>query len=548
MVAICVAVAATVLSAPVAPYPLWAWIPAQLAGLSFTVSGVLLWLRRPDVAVGRLMTAEGICWYFGTLQLSGNPVLFALGFCLFHLGNVVIAHLVLTVPTGRLSTFAERLTIATLYVVAPSTQIARYIAEYPPQPQSWGDPTAEYSVWAPIGSVLLLVLTMLVCVLVFRRWATAPRPVRREYAIVWAAILQLGAVIIASAVAALLHLPLAIQPVLYLAYAVSLVGLPVGIAAGMLRTRLVQRRVADLVLQLSAGLSPEQVRDALRHALDDPTLQVCAPPAPGQPDPAGRQTTLVERNGVPLAAVVHDPALLVQRPLLDAVLSATALALDNARLEDVRRHQLAEVRASRSRLLVAGDEQRRKIQRDLHDGVQHRLLSIAMLVERSRPAPGQLDGDSPGTDPLSVVAAELRTAIGELRALSEGIHPPVLTELGLRAAVDAVAERAPLPVLVGIAPDRWPEPLERAAYYVIVEALSNVYKHARASHARVRVTTDRSRLVVEVVDDGVGGARIGPGTGLPGLRDRADALGGMLTVDSAAGAGTRIIVELPCAS
>jgi signal transduction histidine kinase len=256
------------------------------------------------------------------------------------------------------------------------------------------------------------------------------------------------------------------------------------------------------------------------------------------PAPDGRATTAVVRDGETLAVLVHDPALCGQRSLVDAVVAAARLALDNARLHAAHRAQLHELHASRARIVVAADAERRRIQRDLHDGVQHKLLAIAMLVERARRDPAR----------LGAVASALTEVIGELRALSEGIYPPVLTEEGLAGAVERLAEGAPLPVYADVDRARLSEHVERAAYFVITEALANVYKHANASEARVRVDRGERGLVVEVSDDGVGGADPDRGTGLHGLHDRVGALNGTFRVYSVRSAGTRVVAELPCES
>jgi signal transduction histidine kinase len=547
----------------IAPYPLWVWIPVQLAGLSFALSGVVLWLRRPVNPTGRLMTTVGLTWYIGDLQLSSRPVLFALGFCLYHLSDAVMGHLVLALPDGRLHHAYERWVVGLFYAAPLVTQTVRYVVEYPPQPQSWGDPQAEYSAWATVGSVAMLLLTVLTIVLVARRWSAAGRPVRRAYTLVWATILGMGCAVVANVVAAMLDASITLQRYLLLTYALGLVVTPVALAGGLLRVRLARVAVADLVLRLEQSSEPEHVRAAIAEALGDASLELYFP----HPDAGGfvrsdgravhrlatneGATTPVVRRGDLLAVLVHDPALLDQRPLVEAVLAASGLALDNARLLAAQRVQLKEVRASRARIVLATDAERRRIQRDLHDGVQHKLLAVSMLMERARDPglhPEATDGDAVPAAQLATAATQLREVIGELRALSEGILPPALSEQGLAAAVEMLAERAPLPVLADVPARRWPEHLERAAYFVITETLANVYKHAGASRARVRVGGDARRLVVEVADDGVGGADLTLGTGLRGLHDRVGALNGTLQVESPPGSGTRIVAQLPCGS
>jgi signal transduction histidine kinase len=546
----------------IAPYPLWVWLPVQVAGLSFTLSGVALWRRRPANPTGRLMTAVGLTWYIGDLQLSSQPALFAVGFCFYYLNYGVMGHLVLALPDGRLHRAYERRVVGLLYTAPPLTQIARYLAEYPPQPQGWGDPHATYSAWAAVGSVTELVLTVVTIALVIRRWSAAGRPVRRAYTLVWVTIVAMGCAVAADAVAGLLDVPITVQQWLLLAYSLGLIVTPIALVGGLLRVRMARVGVADLVLRLERRSEPEHVRGAIARVLGDPTLEVFFPLSDTggfvrsdgltvQRLPTDRAITPVVRRGDPLAVLVHDPALLDQRPLVDAVLAASRLALDNARLLAAQRAQLEEVRASRARIVLAADAERQRIQRDLHDGVQHKLLAVSMLLERVRHEPVRRGGTDRSAAPaaeLATAAAQLREVIAELRALTQGIHPPVLAEQGLAAALEVLAERAPLPIVADIPAQRWPEQLERAAYFVITEALANVYKHAGAHRAHVRVDGDAHRLIAEVADDGVGGADLARGTGLRGLHDRVGALNGVLRVESPPGSGTRLVVELPCGS
>jgi signal transduction histidine kinase len=254
---------------------------------------------------------------------------------------------------------------------------------------------------------------------------------------------------------------------------------------------------------------------------------------------------VVERHGQPVAALLHDPALGENVELVESVCAAAALTLENERLQAELRARLGELRASRARLVEAGAAERRRIERDLHDGAQQRLISIAMslgLVEARLP-----------DDPLSVapLVREARAALGvalaELRELSQGIFPSILSERGLAAALEELARSAALPVaLESRLPASLPAPVEAAAYFVVSEGLANASKHSHGSDVRVTAAIVGARLVVEVADDGIGGAGGAGGTGLRGLADRVEALGGTLTVASPPGRGTTIKAELPC--
>jgi signal transduction histidine kinase len=225
-----------------------------------------------------------------------------------------------------------------------------------------------------------------------------------------------------------------------------------------------------------------------------------------------------------------------QRLASFADLAAQALANAQAR---------EELAASRARIVEAGDAERRRLERNLHDGAQQRLVATTVTV---RLAARRLEGDPQLRALLDRAGDELGLALEELRELARGLHPATLTDHGLRAAVEALAARAPVPVLVEVALDqRLPEPVEAAAYYVVAETLTNVAKYAAASEARVRIVRVDGYAQVDVSDDGVGGADTAAGSGLRGLADRVEALGGRLTVVSPLGDGTRVHAELPAA-
>jgi PAS domain S-box-containing protein len=206
--------------------------------------------------------------------------------------------------------------------------------------------------------------------------------------------------------------------------------------------------------------------------------------------------------------------------------------------------RLDELAASRARIVTAGDVERRRLERNLHDGAQQRLVSLSLSL---RVAQAMLDSDPAGARAaLADASDQLAVALDELRELARGLHPAVLSERGLRAAVEVLAGQVPVPVEIADIPEeRLPEPVEAAAYYLIAEALTNVTKYAQASAARVRVAASDASVVVEVSDDGVGGADTATGSGLRGLSDRVEALGGALEVVSPAGGGTSLRADIP---
>jgi signal transduction histidine kinase len=244
--------------------------------------------------------------------------------------------------------------------------------------------------------------------------------------------------------------------------------------------------------------------------------------------------------------ICHDASLDTEPELVAAVGAAASLALENERLNVELRARVEELRASRARIVEAADEERRRLERDLHDGAQQRLVSLALNL---RLIDSKLDSDPQAArDLLGETANELGEATTELRELARGLHPAVLSDRGLGPALEALAGRAPLEVELGEPPaERLPAPVESASYFVVAEALTNVARYANASRAEVRVSRANGRVEVEVRDDGDGGADPAAGSGLRGLADRVSALDGRLEVVSPQGRGTVVRAVIPCA-
>ncbi len=314
-------------------------------------------------------------------------------------------------------------------------------------------------------------------------------------------------------------------------------------------------QVVALTTPLASGGPAQAVRDALRRALSDPDLDIVYPrvgsggwinelgegAAPAAA--TGRAFTAIDRGGKPLAGLVHDPALLDDPERLHAATEAASLAIENERLKAQLRAELAEVQASRARIVDAGDRERRRVERNLHDGAQQRLVGLALML---RLATRSVAGDEALTGLLADAGRELEDALGELRELARGIHPAIVDDAGLGGALETLAERCRVPVeLMVDVPVGLPEPVEVGAYYLVAEALTNVDKHAAARRATVRATVVDGVLRVAVSDDGRGGAGTTRGSGLEGLADRVSALGGRLDIDSAPDQGTTVAAEIP---
>ena len=258
---------------------------------------------------------------------------------------------------------------------------------------------------------------------------------------------------------------------------------------------------------------------------------------------SGRTWTAVEHEGTRVAAIVHDADLDARPELVRAAAAGAVLALDNERLKAALRARVEEIRASRARIVESGVEARRRLERDLHQGAQQHLVALSLELHMLR---ARLVGDPGALRIVDGSIEKLNAALAELRELAHGIHPAILTHRGLDGAIVALIERTPLPVDYEYELDERVSPAaETAGYFVVLEAITNVLEHAGATRAAVHVRRERDAVIVEVEDDGAGGADPSRGTGLRGLEDRVAALDGTLTVHSPAGRGTRVTANIP---
>ena len=400
--------------------------------------------------------------------------------------------------------------------------------------------------------VLLIGASLAIAAVVAERWRAASRPGRR--ALLPSVAGSLCAVLFAGM---LLSDLVGLRPTLLeWATNAALLTVPAAFLAGLLRSRLARGGLAELFRELGTMRGP-RLQAGLARTLDDPSLVLAArvpeedayAGVDGEPVSlpeagSGRATAPVERNGRELGVLVYDASLDDDPELVQAVCAAAAIALDDQRLHAESEARLAELRASRERIVTAGDAERRRLERNLHDGAQQRLVAIALQL---RMAQGRIRGDPSLAEELVTSAGnELAQSLDELRELARGIHPGVLNH-GLSAALDSLASRSPVATTVSFqSSERLPEPVELAAYFVACEALANVGKYADATAARVRVFRRAGTAVIEIADDGVGGADASDGSGLRGLADRVAALDGTLRVISPPGAGTVVTAELPC--
>jgi signal transduction histidine kinase len=325
-----------------------------------------------------------------------------------------------------------------------------------------------------------------------------------------------------------------------------------------LRLRTAPGPLASLTAGLERPSSTDTTQDALRAALGDPSLQLLRRDAAGEwrsergsagslsTGGDGRTVTIVEAGDRVLAAIVHDAALADQPELLMAVVRVLRLALENERLEGDLREQLQAVTESRARIVTAVADERRRLERDLHDGAQQRLIGVTLALQQARRTAETVGAADVLRGHLDAAAAETDAAIRELRELARGIHPAILADEGLPAALAALARRAGITVDVHVdSIGRLPSLVESTAYFTVAEALTNTQRHAQATRASVRLARVDGALEVEVGDDGQGGAAPERGSGLRGLADRVQAVGGRLDVDSDRGTGTRVRATIP---
>ncbi|MCK9893414.1 sensor histidine kinase [Frankia sp. AgB32] len=554
--------------------PGWDSLPLRVGGVSLLLTGLISLARPAAERVSVLMALCGASTFLGDLRYSSVPVLFAVGFWLSYLYAGLLGHLALSFPNGRLAVRVDRALAACGYLVAVGSQVAQYVVDHARYP--WLDRWQENTTTDRAGSLAFCVVALAIGGRLIGRWRHASRPERRLSAATWALVVAGATAAVGGAVASATGAPALLRLVLLALFAITAGLLPIGLLLGVARVHLARGRTASFIVELRDDPDPRHLRDAMARVLGDPSVDLAfrlldgsgwvditgQAFTPATAAASGRCLTPVRRRGQELAMLAHDAALARQRPLMDVVLAAAGLALDNARLYASLQSQLGQVRASRQRLIQATFEERHRIQRDLHDGAQQRLLAILVMLDSTRHAlrvaaaddsvadagvadAGRATGLGRATEMVSRAHRELEQAIGGLRDLAHGIYPSILVEQGLAAAVEMVIDHAPCPVVATVSAGRWPRDVEVNAYFVITEALANVYKHAAASYASVVVESRPGRLAVTITDDGCGGALLGAGVGLRNLHDRVAAVGGQVELRSPAGEGTQVAVTFP---
>ena len=503
------------------------WIPDLLVGWVLLTCGLIAGWARRGTWSGALLGAAGLTWFLPNFAGAATGILArALSACLFlHRGP--LAHLLVAYPDGKARSWPWRAAITAGYVAA---------VVYP----AWADPRASIILALALGGVVMLR---------YRRSVGRDRRARR--AAVWAGV-GFGLMIAGESIVRLSVRSVTVNDTLLSVYEVGLAAIAVGLTLDLITAPWERVTITDLVVELGDTRSGT-LQQELARALGDPSLEVgywiperarfvdhrgheLLVPDPGQE----RSAAMVERDGHAVAVLVHDPAVLADPDLIQAVASAARLGATNARLQaDVRARQ-AEIRASRERIVEAGDEERRRLQRRLHEGPERRLERIAELLGRAKEATATPPGES-----IAKAETQLTKTRADLRRLALGLDPGGLSERSLADALTSLVADASLAAELEVSGDAVPPSIAACIYFVCAEAIANASKHASAELVRISVIAGEGRVRAEIRDDGVGGADPARGTGLRGLRDRVEALGGTLSIESAEGRGTYLAVVIP---
>lgn len=539
------------------------------SGLAFIGSGLIARSRRPHNATGLLLLAVGFAWFLAALPASDHSILFTSGIMLESLFFGFFAHLLLAFPSGQLEGRGTRFLVMAIYLFVLVEQSLLLVFKDTGEvycdgadcPDTLLTVAPNETVAGVLGLVALIVaasLSLALIVRLVRRWRSAAPALRRALAPPFVTAAAVMLILVAKGIVGQFSTRAA-EGLNWL-FLAALLMVPLAFLFGLLRSRLVGT-VGRLAVDLEE--SPDDVEQSLRKALGDPTLRVAYAAPEGFVDAAGQEIelpddgdqtlTMIKHDGNVVGALLHDASLREDPGHLEGVAAAAGLAIETAASlralsasEERNRALLDAIRRSRARIVEAGDAERRRLERNLHDGAQQRLVSLSLAL---RLAQTKVGSDTHAvSEILSSASVELAHALEELRELARGIHPAVLTDRGLGPALESLANLAPIPVELASLPDeRLPGAVEAAAFYVVSESLANVAKYARASTARVSVMSDNGCAIVEVLDDGVGGADAAQGSGLRGLADRVESLDGRLEVKSELGRGTRIRAEIPCA-
>ena len=529
-------------------------------GGSFIACGLIAWQYRPDSRTGALMALTGFMFLSEALLSEvDSHVFYTIGQWSGNWWTPPFAALVLGFPSGRLGARLDRAIVGGFVVTSVVLQFVWLL--FFPFP---GGQENAFLISADPGLANTIdrfesfcsgTLGLVLAIVGITRWLGAAPPLRRLLLPALAGSLT-ALVLIIQVYYALItgEFIRSSQEVT----SVLLVSVPLAFLFGMLSQQLARAGMGDLVVALQQAPDSRRLGEVLAKALGDPSLVLAywlprfdayvdadGTPVPLPEPGSGRAATFVDNDGRHIAALVHDAALSHQPELLEVVCAAANVAIERERLQAELGARVVELRASRERIVSAGDAERRRLERNLHDGAQQRLVAIALQL---RLLQGRIHDDPSAEQLVTTASDELALSMAELRELARGLHPAVL-EHGLATALEGRAARSTVHTTVSYEPPgRLPEAVELAAYFVASEALANVGKYAQATSVTMRVWQAGPLASIEVADDGIGGADDTAGSGLRGLADRVEALDGRLRVVSPPGAGTTVTAELPCGS
>jgi signal transduction histidine kinase len=550
--------------------PLWLPVGFTMLGVVYAAAGIVAWWRRPSNRTGALLVAGGVSFIVAGLFNTDHPLLVAAGTALGTVPLAVVVHLLHAFPSGRLPSTASRAVVAVTYALALIGPAPRYLFTPLPPPDGLlavAD-RPDLAAWSTVFNALGALSTVATAVILVERLRRASRPRRRVLAPLYGyGALSTVAVPVLARVQELLGLTDLSRGALQL---IVVGGVPLAFVAVLLRGGFARTGEIE---ELGAWLGSERdarpaLADALAATLGDPSVQVLfrvdhggldglaegyvdadgTPvelPVPG----SGRAAVGIDEADRRVGAIVYDATLIADPEPVRAAGQVVGLAVRAERLTAELRASREALRGSRVRLVEAGDRERRRIAQDLHDGLQVQLVLLAL--DAGQVAKSAADAaDVPTRDAATALRTGIDDAAATLRRTVHSVMPAALIERGLSAATEDLVDRLPLPARLElhVTDGTLAAPVEATAYFVLAEALANALKHADAAELAVRVVQEDGQVVVEVRDDGVGGAGLEGGTGLRGLADRVDVLGGRLRLHSPAGGGTCLVAELPCGS
>jgi signal transduction histidine kinase len=529
------------------------------AGYALLAVGFAAWMRPPQAKLGAILVAASFAWFLleWNSPVAGSAGVYTVGLVLYAAAPPLVAHAMLAYPDGRVGWWPARLSLALGYIgsvlvlgllaAAVFAPAAEGCAQCPRNLMLVGGSSGTYQSISRAGVYLGLAWPLLVILLAAAELARST-PARRRVVtpVVAAGLAYLG--LVAADFAHSLGRGFlgydALDRRLWLGEAAALCGLSLAVAWAWARARRTRSVLARLVIELAGSPVPGNLREVLAGALRDPSLQLAYPLADGTlADARGRpvkltgEITPIVRGGQQVALLSHRPGLLDEPALAEEVAATARLTAENERLQAEARLQLESLRASRGRIVQSGDAERRRLVRDLHDGAQQRLvtLSVALRLARTRLGPG-LDPALAGR--LDQAEAELRAALADLRELAQEIFPVILADEGLSAAIEALAEAAPVPLEITVLTgERFSSSVEAAAYFVVSEAV----RRSAAGPLRVYAARHDGRLVVEVEGDSAPAE-------ITDLQDRAGALDGSVAVAAGSAGRATIRAEIPCES